>query len=172
MTPCIASILPLLEHNFKSRVPVCTHCGCSAGCSKWCCYRRIDPHTDRLVSIQRYLCPNEKCLAVTFSIPPFGFLPFLRISFGALWVLGAVAQFFSVNALSKMFDCSRSTIRRRVIWIRAFVAWLEEHLVSVRGIPRGTFHGMIFARFFPHRWLMSGDQHNLANVALGADSVR
>lgn len=152
MIPCLASILPLLEHLYKSRVPSCTRCGHSAGCTKWCWYRRYDPHTGYLIRIQRYLCPNKKCKAKTFSITPFGFLPYLRISLGALWIMFAVAKSLSVNALSKTFECSRSTIRRRMDWGARFVTWLEANLIVIRDIFWSAFCGLLFTRFYPRRW--------------------
>lgn len=151
MSPVLASILPFHEELFKKRIPACTHCGHSDGCSKWCGYRRYDPHTDGFIRIQRYLCPNRGCPAVTFSLVPFGFLPLLRISVGALCGLLVVAQFLSVNALAKALDCSRSTIRRRVCWGHRFCDWLTENLASIPSISWNSFYGLVFARFFPGR---------------------
>ena len=154
MIPCLASIIPLLEQLFKSHAPACTRCGHSDGCTKWGCYPRCDPHTGLPTRIQRYICPNKKCKAKTFSITPFGFLPYLRISLGAMWILVALAKLLSVNALSRTFECSRSTIRRRVDWGKRFVTWLEANLIAIRDIFWSAFCGLLFTRFYPRRWPM------------------
>ncbi len=149
MSPILTFILPICQKVFKERVPACTRCGYSIGCSKWGGYSRFDPHADRVISIQRYLCPNKDCPAVTFSIVPFGFLPFLRIGLGALCGLLIVASFFSVNSLARVFDCSRSTIRRRVAWGQQFLDWIAENEGSIAKISWNAFWGLIFTRFFP-----------------------
>lgn len=149
MIPSLGSILPLLETFYKKAVPTCPHCGNADGCTKWCWYRRYDHGRNRRIRVQRYLCPNGNCPAVTFSILPFGFLPFVRLSFRALWLLTAIAQVFSVNSLATIFDCSRATIRRRVSCGRKLFAWLTANLVSMRDISWNTFCGLVFARFYP-----------------------
>lgn len=171
MSPILAWILPFHPTFCNEQVPACTRCGWSTGCSKWGGYLRFDPRSERNIRIQRYLCPNEACPAVTFSVAPLGFLPFVRIGLGALCGLLIVAPVLSGNSLARAFDCSRSTIRRRMSWGQRFLGWMTENAVSISDISWNALYGLIFARFFPGRRRKKEDQHNMANYAWGADFV-
>lgn len=171
MIPDLGLILPLLESFYKKPSPSCPRCHNPNCCIKWGRYWRYGPGCAHRLGVQRYRCLNPDCLVTTFSILPFGLLPYLRIAFLTLWFLISPASVYSVNSRARFFDCSRTTVRRRTAWGCVFFAWLGERLHLLRGITWNAFCGLIFARFFPISAARSTHQHNSANYSPRADSV-
>lgn len=149
MTPNLTGILPFFGELSKPRKPFCPHCLWEE-CPRFGFYKRYDPDTEgKKLRVQRFLCPNPRCQAVSFSILPFRVLPFIRISLYLLWLLVVMFRWESVNQLAQVFDCSRSTIRRRIAWGKRFIGWISQP-GFLAGIPSwATLCDLIYRAFFP-----------------------
>ncbi len=150
MTPNLIGSLPLFGELSKPKKPVCPHCLWDENCPRFGFYKRYDPAREgKKIRVQRFLCPNPRCHAVSFSILPFRVLPFIRMSIFFLWLLVAMFRRESVNHLARVFDCSRSTIRRRIAWGKRFIDWVFQSgfLAGVSSWP--ILCDLIYRAFFP-----------------------
>lgn len=149
MTPNLIEILPQIVKLSKVIEPFCPHCLWDTNCPRFGFYKRYDPVRNGKIRVQRFLCLNPKCPAITFSMLPFRVLPFLRISLFLLWILVIMFRRESVNQLARVFDCSRSTIKRRVAWGKRFIEWITQP-GFLAGIPSwAILCDLVFRTFFP-----------------------
>ena len=153
MTLTLMDIIPRFQKfSHPPETHYCPHCRSNHFCPKNGTYKRYDPDSSsRKIRIQRYLCRNPDCPAVTFSVLPYRVLPFKQISIFLLWILISLAAITTASSLAKVFDCSRSTIRRRVSWARRFVLWISKDCPISAVSSWCTFCNLIYHAFFPAR---------------------
>lgn len=150
MTPNLREILPYFAELSKPRKPSCPHCLWKEPCPRFGFYKRNDPDQNgRKIKVQRFLCPNPKCEAVSFSVLPFRILPLVRMSVFFLWLLVVMFRQESVNQLARVFDCSRSTIRRRAAWGKHFIAWLSQPGLLAGIHSWAILCDLVYRAFFP-----------------------
>lgn len=156
MCPNLAPILQYCRSIGKRISVVCPICGNSCCCPKAGFYRRYCPYRKKRIRIQRYLCRNPKCSAVTFSVLPAFLLPVVSFSFMMLLLVAILAPSHSINALAKRFGCSRSTIRYRLQLARRVSSWLAEKRLTT-AIESWSELCALFSRvFFPGRMRLQG----------------
>lgn len=151
MSPNLAPILHFLERLCKLNPIACPFCGLSENCPKTGFYKRYVPGTGSRMRIQRYLCRNPDCPAVTFSVLPPTVLPLLGMTCTMLLLAMALQPHFSVNRIARLFECGRATIRRRLNWGSRLAEWLFASGV-MREVPSwAALCSLISRAFFPAR---------------------
>ncbi|OQA06899.1 MAG: hypothetical protein BWY66_01631 [bacterium ADurb.Bin374] len=151
MSPNLAPILHFVERLCKQDTVACPLCGLSEKCPKTGFYKRYDPGTGRRIRIQRHLCRNPECPAVTFSVLPPPLLPLFGMTWTMLLLAMMLRPHFSVNALACLFECGRATIRRRLNWGARLAEWLLSS-GAMREVPSwGLLCALISRAFFPAR---------------------
>ena len=109
MSPNLAPILHFVERLCKQDTVACPLCGLSEKCPKTGFYKRYDPGTGRRIRIQRHLCRNPECPAVTFSVLPPPLLPLFGMTWTMLLLAMMLRPHFSVNALACLFECCQGS---------------------------------------------------------------
>lgn len=156
MGPILSSILQCCRRIRKRISVVCPICGNSFSCPKAGSYRRYCPYRNERIRIQRYLCRNPKCSAVTFSLLPAFLLPIVSFSFTMLFLVALLAPSHTINTLAKRFACSRSAIRYRLQLARRVSSWLVEKRLTT-AIESWSELCALFSRvFFPGRMRLQG----------------
>lgn len=153
MAPHLFATLPFFVKLPKSCQATCPHCHWAGPCPRYGFYHRADPSRPwGRIKVQRYLCPNPRCSAVTFSCLPPLVLPIIRMTATLLWLMATLAPSVSVRRLSRLIGCSRSTIRRRVAWADRLGRWLHDLGRPLAVTSWAAFCHLISQAFFPGRW--------------------
>jgi len=163
MAPIQELIVSALIRWRKCRAVVCPWCRWLAGVKNGG-YRRYGPKDEVLTRIQRYLCRNPGCPAVTFSVLPVGWLPVVRMTMELVFSLLAIAETSSIRSGAAQAKCERATYRRRLGLGKRLLAWFEDMWSAVaQSESWAQVSQLILRAVWPERIRGTNHQHDMAS---------
>lgn len=129
-----AAMLPIRPAKAKQNIEqaCCPHCHERWRIVRYGHYKRYCYGSDEKMAVQRYACRNPACPRRTFSVPPHGFLPRVRIPLCLLMALYRlhVLDNKPLNALALKLHHSWTTIRRAVNLARRLLHWCRQEVAA------------------------------------------
>ena len=109
-------------------------------------YSRYHPENNTKIQVQRHFC--KKCKK-SFSNPAFSILRLYRLTLEGLFLILMLFDICTVSLLAEIFDCARSTIKRRYHrWEKIIFNSLEIEPISWGSFIFSVSH-ILFPRFYP-----------------------
>jgi hypothetical protein len=140
----------------------CPHCSTSLTI-RYGKYQRAHPDKPIQVHIQRYRCKSPECPWMTFSLPPYPFLPVLRHFYNTLQLCHMLCNTKKVTQAdgARRLGLSRGSFKRLSAFCRKFIPWFNREkkiagwgLASKSDLSRSwTDFTFYFSQsFYPKRW--------------------